>query len=192
MLLGRYQRKPKAATTHAAPSVAQVKHLTNTHLNCGNAICFNQGILKDRLLSIERFLVPLAVILRHKLYSRCCRRYYVKSLPHNYLQSVFRLTDTQVRNRLSICSIVRLSCTVPTPLVSSLSGANHRSAQVLLLLVLPGHLIFLYTIHLMKSGHTTLTPIFMTVYLAAALLQVSGVRVCVRWGGRGSSFANYP
>ncbi|XP_036433528.1 solute carrier family 41 member 2 [Colossoma macropomum] len=52
------------------------------------------------------------------------------------------------------------------------SGANHRSAQVLLLLVIPGHVIFLYTIHLMKSGHTTLTPIFMAVYLAAALLQV--------------------
>ncbi|XP_077355293.1 solute carrier family 41 member 2 [Festucalex cinctus] len=52
------------------------------------------------------------------------------------------------------------------------TGANHRSAQVLLLLVIPGHFIFLYTIHLMKSGHTTLTPIFMSVYLAAALLQV--------------------
>ncbi|KAL2102736.1 hypothetical protein ACEWY4_001904 [Coilia grayii] len=52
------------------------------------------------------------------------------------------------------------------------SGANHRSAQVLLLLVIPGHLTFLYTIHLMKSGHTTLTPIFTAVYLAAALLQV--------------------
>ncbi|XP_054656937.1 solute carrier family 41 member 2 isoform X2 [Dunckerocampus dactyliophorus] len=52
------------------------------------------------------------------------------------------------------------------------TGANHRSAQVLLLLVIPGHVIFLYTIHLMKSGHTTLTPIFMSVYLAAALLQV--------------------
>ncbi|XP_019955400.2 solute carrier family 41 member 2 [Paralichthys olivaceus] len=52
------------------------------------------------------------------------------------------------------------------------TGANHRSAQVLLLLVIPGHLIFLYTIHLMKSGHTTLTPIFMSVYLAAAMLQV--------------------
>lgn len=52
-------------------------------------------------------------------------------------------------------------------------GANHRSAQVLILLVVPGHMIFLYTIHLMKSGHTTLTPIFMSVYLATALLQVS-------------------
>lgn len=51
-------------------------------------------------------------------------------------------------------------------------GANHRSAQVLILLVIPGHLIFLYTIHLMKRGHTTLTPIFMSVYLAAAMLQV--------------------
>lgn len=39
--------------------------------------------------------------------------------------------------------------------------------------MVPGHVIFLYTIHLMKSGHTTLTPIFMSVYLATALLQVS-------------------
>ncbi|XP_056101119.1 solute carrier family 41 member 2 isoform X1 [Rhinichthys klamathensis goyatoka] len=52
------------------------------------------------------------------------------------------------------------------------SGANHRSAQVLLLLVVPGHLIFLYTIDLMERGHTSLTPVFMVVYLAAALLQV--------------------
>ncbi|CAB1331540.1 unnamed protein product, partial [Coregonus sp. 'balchen'] len=50
------------------------------------------------------------------------------------------------------------------------SGANHRSAQVLLLLVVPGHLIFLYTIHLMK-GSTSPTPVFITFFLAAALLQ---------------------
>ncbi|KAJ8249984.1 hypothetical protein COCON_G00232000 [Conger conger] len=61
------------------------------------------------------------------------------------------------------------------------SGANHRSAQVLLLLVVPGHLIFLYTIHLMKSGHTTLTPIFMAVYLAAALLQVFTLLCIADW-----------
>uniref|UniRef100_A0AAQ4PZ36 Solute carrier family 41 member n=1 Tax=Gasterosteus aculeatus aculeatus TaxID=481459 RepID=A0AAQ4PZ36_GASAC len=58
---------------------------------------------------------------------------------------------------------------VYTPVIN---GANHRSAQVLLLLVIPGHILFLYTIHLMKSGHTTLTPIFMSVYLSAAMLQV--------------------
>uniref|UniRef100_A0A8C4X2J6 Solute carrier family 41 member n=1 Tax=Erpetoichthys calabaricus TaxID=27687 RepID=A0A8C4X2J6_ERPCA len=61
------------------------------------------------------------------------------------------------------------------------SGANHRSAQVLLLLVVPGHLIFLYTIHLMKSGHTTLTPIFMAVYLTAALLQVFALLCIADW-----------
>ncbi|PKU40716.1 solute carrier family 41 member 2 [Limosa lapponica baueri] len=53
------------------------------------------------------------------------------------------------------------------------TGVNNKSAQVLLLLVIPGHLIFLYTIHLMKSGHTSLTPIFIAVYLFAALLQVT-------------------
>uniref|UniRef100_A0A8C2A4U7 Solute carrier family 41 member n=1 Tax=Cyprinus carpio TaxID=7962 RepID=A0A8C2A4U7_CYPCA len=52
------------------------------------------------------------------------------------------------------------------------TGANNRSAQVLLLLVIPGHLIFLYTIDLMERGHTSLTPVFMVVYLAAALFQV--------------------
>ncbi|XP_074082852.1 solute carrier family 41 member 2 [Macrotis lagotis] len=51
-------------------------------------------------------------------------------------------------------------------------GVNNKSAQVLLLLVIPGHLIFLYTIHLMKSGHTSLTAIFITVFLFAAVLQV--------------------
>lgn len=53
-----------------------------------------------------------------------------------------------------------------------ISGVNNKSAQVLLLLVIPGHLIFLYTIHLMKSGHTSLTVIFIVVYLFAAMLQV--------------------
>lgn len=51
-------------------------------------------------------------------------------------------------------------------------GVNSRSARVLFLLVAPGHLVFLYTIHLMRAGHTTLTYIFIAVYLTAALLQV--------------------
>ena len=78
------------------------------------------------------------------------------------------------------CCCQLLCCLLPCSQVYNplSSGANHRSAQVLLLLVVPGHLIFLYTIHLMKSGHTTLTPIFMIVYLAAALLQVC-VCTCV-------------
>ena len=53
------------------------------------------------------------------------------------------------------------------------SRGHARTARVLLLLVLPGHLVFVYTISYLKAGHTSLTPIFVIVYLCAALLQVS-------------------
>ncbi|XP_068133013.1 solute carrier family 41 member 2 [Hyperolius riggenbachi] len=61
------------------------------------------------------------------------------------------------------------------------AGPNRKSAQVLLSLVIPGHLIFLYTIYLMKSGHTSLTPIFIVVYLLAALLQVFSLLWIADW-----------
>ncbi|XP_075039748.1 solute carrier family 41 member 3 [Mixophyes fleayi] len=53
------------------------------------------------------------------------------------------------------------------------SGVNSKSARVLLVLVVPGHLVFLYTIHLLQGGHTSLTALFITFYLIAALVQVS-------------------
>ncbi|NXM78793.1 S41A1 protein, partial [Serilophus lunatus] len=52
------------------------------------------------------------------------------------------------------------------------SDVNSLSARVLLFLVVPGHLVFLYTISSMPGGHTTLTPIFIVFYMTAALLQV--------------------
>ncbi|KAL0977863.1 hypothetical protein UPYG_G00162330 [Umbra pygmaea] len=52
------------------------------------------------------------------------------------------------------------------------SGVNSRSARVLVFLVIPGHLLFLYTIYLLKGGHGALTPAFVCLYLCAALLQV--------------------
>ncbi|KAM5148195.1 solute carrier family 41 member 1-like [Mantella aurantiaca] len=52
------------------------------------------------------------------------------------------------------------------------SGVNSKSARVLFLLVVPGHLVFLYTIHLLQGGHTSLSVLFITFYLTAALLQV--------------------
>ncbi|XP_070330689.1 solute carrier family 41 member 1 isoform X1 [Odocoileus virginianus] len=52
------------------------------------------------------------------------------------------------------------------------SHVNSRSARVLFLLVVPGHLVFLYTISCMQGGHTTLTLIFIIFYMTAALLQV--------------------
>lgn len=67
---------------------------------------------------------------------------------------------------------------VLTTFIFYITGVNNKSAQVLLLLVIPGHLIFLYTIHLMKSGHTSLTVIFVVVYLFAAVLQVREKTSC--------------
>ncbi|CAM5125857.1 unnamed protein product [Eretmochelys imbricata] len=52
------------------------------------------------------------------------------------------------------------------------SGVNSKSARVLFLLVIPGHLVFLYTIRLLQGGHTAITITFVMFYLTAALLQV--------------------
>ncbi|XP_005529378.1 PREDICTED: solute carrier family 41 member 1 isoform X1 [Pseudopodoces humilis] len=61
----------------------------------------------------------------------------------------------------------------PSPCSTFFSpDVNSRSARVLFLLVVPGHLVFLYTIHSMQGGHTTLTLIFIVFYMTAALLQV--------------------
>ncbi|XP_069062378.1 solute carrier family 41 member 3 isoform X2 [Pleurodeles waltl] len=53
------------------------------------------------------------------------------------------------------------------------SGVNSTSARVLFLLVIPGHLTFLYTINLLQGGHAAITFTFVMFYLAAALLQVA-------------------
>lgn len=52
------------------------------------------------------------------------------------------------------------------------TDVNSKSARVLVVLVVPGHLIFLYTIHLLQGGHTAMTSTFIICYLSAALLQV--------------------
>nr|DBA33916.1 TPA: hypothetical protein GDO54_001535 [Pyxicephalus adspersus] len=64
-------------------------------------------------------------------------------------------------------------CKFPSPCRTFFrSDVNSRSARVLFLLVVPGHLIFLYAINSMQVGHTTITLIFMIFFMIAALLQV--------------------
>uniref|UniRef100_A0AAZ1X518 Solute carrier family 41 member n=1 Tax=Oreochromis aureus TaxID=47969 RepID=A0AAZ1X518_OREAU len=62
---------------------------------------------------------------------------------------------------------------------------NSKSARVLVTLVVPGHLLFLYTIHLLQGGHTAMTPMFIMCFLLAALLQVGILlyvtSLMVRW-----------
>ncbi|KAM9655818.1 solute carrier family 41 member 3 isoform 3-T6 [Morphnus guianensis] len=61
----------------------------------------------------------------------------------------------------------------PNPCTTFFSSeVNSKSARVLFLLVIPGHLVFLYTIHLLQGGHTSLSFTFVMLYLTAALLQV--------------------
>ncbi|XP_028261733.1 solute carrier family 41 member 1-like [Parambassis ranga] len=52
------------------------------------------------------------------------------------------------------------------------SDVNSKSASVLITMVVPGHLLFLYTIHLLHGGHTAMSATFIICYLSAALLQV--------------------
>ncbi|XP_066997189.2 solute carrier family 41 member 1 [Anabrus simplex] len=52
-------------------------------------------------------------------------------------------------------------------------GKHARTARVLMLMVIPGHLIFIYTINYMKGGQPPLTPLFIFIYLVAATIQVA-------------------
>lgn len=148
VLLGRFPMRPRAATTHAEHSMVQVSTSTRNK--------------KHVWLDVTPLWYNTDFAIKRT---------------HNSKESWSQRTRPSRNTWRSLISYV-ISWHSPfffffTIVYSCIfSGANHRSAQVLLLLVIPGHLIFLYTIHLMKSGHTSLTPIFMSVYLAAALLQV--------------------
>uniref|UniRef100_A0A7N6A765 Solute carrier family 41 member n=1 Tax=Anabas testudineus TaxID=64144 RepID=A0A7N6A765_ANATE len=61
------------------------------------------------------------------------------------------------------------------------SGANNRSAQILLLLVIPGQFIFLYALHLMKGGHTVPSPLLTVTFLCASLVQVFSLLCIADW-----------
>lgn len=47
-----------------------------------------------------------------------------------------------------------------------------NTTKLLLLMVIPSQLIFIYTIGYLKAGHTSSTPTFILIYLTAALAQV--------------------
>ena len=61
-------------------------------------------------------------------------------------------------------------------------GASHaRTARILIGLVIPGHLLFAYTIHYLEAGHTSPTAVFLIVYLTAALTQVWALLHTAHW-----------
>ncbi|KAF6728554.1 Solute carrier family 41 member 1 [Oryzias melastigma] len=82
------------------------------------------------------------------------------------------------------------SCSVPGhlqfrmtsgPCVTFCSAdVNSRSARILAFLAVPGHLVFLYTVHLLQGGHVAMTPTFILCYLSAAFLQVLVLLITAR------------
>ncbi|XP_002740553.1 solute carrier family 41 member 1-like [Saccoglossus kowalevskii] len=60
-------------------------------------------------------------------------------------------------------------------------GPHSKTARVLLCMVVPGHLIFLYTISYLQAGHTTITVIFTLAYSLAAVLQVILLLIIADW-----------
>jgi solute carrier family 41 len=52
------------------------------------------------------------------------------------------------------------------------SHSHAKTARVLLLISIPGHLMFTYGIHVIQAGHTSITPIFLVVYLTSAMIQI--------------------
>jgi len=63
-------------------------------------------------------------------------------------------------------------CVTPWSIVCS-DDPHARTARILLLLVIPGHVIFAYTISYLEAGHTSPTLLFFVFYLSAAWLQVA-------------------
>ena len=52
------------------------------------------------------------------------------------------------------------------------SGVHCRTSRILIAMVVPGHLIFTYSITFLEAGHTSPTVTFLMLYLIAALIQV--------------------
>lgn len=60
------------------------------------------------------------------------------------------------------------------------SGAGSKTARVLLLMVIPGQVIFMFAIRYLQAGHDLyITAPFAAVYLTAAFLQVSTYKLKV-------------
>ncbi|CAL1287765.1 unnamed protein product [Larinioides sclopetarius] len=64
-------------------------------------------------------------------------------------------------------------------------SVHATTARVLLLMVIPGHLVFTYGIRFVNAGHTSVTAMFLIFYLLAAVIQATillyAAHVMVHW-----------
>lgn len=84
--------------------------------------------------------------------------------------AVFQLVINGIGGNMAAVHASRLSTALHT------GEKEHHilgsTTRLLLMMVIPGQLIFIYTIGYLKAGHTSVTPIFILIYMSAALLQV--------------------
>ncbi len=61
------------------------------------------------------------------------------------------------------------------------AGQHSHTAILLLIMVIPGSIVFLTLIHVLEAGHTTFSIMFVVGYVACSMLQVKNVcmNVCM-------------
>ncbi|GIY44774.1 solute carrier family 41 member 1 [Caerostris darwini] len=64
-------------------------------------------------------------------------------------------------------------CVSPLYAFSENVSVHARTARILMVMVIPGHLLFGYGITLIKGGNTVLTPSFLPIYLISAFVQIA-------------------
>ena len=88
----------------------------------------------------------------YKVYKGCCIFYKI----------LFKLNDSKSHVGCGLTSV----------------GMTARTTRVLLMMVVPGQLVFMYVIYYTDGGHVSITPFFITGYLIACLLQVNAQLYC--------------
>lgn len=61
------------------------------------------------------------------------------------------------------------------------SSVHARTARILMLMVIPGHLLFGYAITAIKGGDTVLTTEFLPIYLISAFIQIALLLYIAHW-----------
>uniref|UniRef100_H2ZNE7 SLC41A/MgtE integral membrane domain-containing protein n=1 Tax=Ciona savignyi TaxID=51511 RepID=H2ZNE7_CIOSA len=72
-------------------------------------------------------------------------------------------------------------CVTPCYTFFGKNNPHSGSAKVMWLMVIPGQLIFLFTIEQLQAGHTSITPQFIAVYLMVSLIQVAILLHVCQW-----------
>ena len=81
--------------------------------------------------------------------------------------------STFLHTKINSSTSLEPSCVSPVKALCDCQDEHSHTARLLLLLVIPGHLVFIFTISYLEAGHTSPTTVFLMAYMMAAVLQVA-------------------